>query len=105
MVLGSALISFFYMQLSSVPSTIVEVFLLFNLASFVIDLSLCFYSVALIYIFIFVLVPYYSHDCSFVVQSEFKEPDSSISLFLSQGYLGYSGTFVFPNKLYWFFLL
>ena len=93
------------MQLSSVPSTIVEVFLLFNLASFVIDLPLCFYSVPLIYIFIFVLVPYCSHDCSFVVQSEFKEPHSSISLFLSQGYFGYSGTFVFPNKLYCVFLL
>ena len=76
---------------------------LFNLASFVIGLSLCFYSVPSIYISAFVLVPYWSHDCSFVVQSEFREPDSFISIFLSQGCFGYSETFVFPNKFYCFF--
>ena len=58
-----------------------------------------FYPVPLIYISVFVPVPYCLDCCSFVVQSEVREPDASSSIFLSQGCFGYSGSFVFPYKL------
>ena len=44
-------------------------------------------------------VPYCLDYCSFVVQSEVREPDSSSSVFPSQDCFGYSGSFVFPYKL------
>ena len=58
-----------------------------------------FYSVPLIYMSVFVPVPYCLDYCSFVVYSEVREPDSSRSIFLSQGCFCYSGSFVFPYKL------
>ena len=58
-----------------------------------------FYLVPLVYVSVFVPVPYRLDDCGFVVQSEVKKVDSSSSILLSQDYLGYSGSFVFPYKL------
>ena len=45
-------------------------------------------------------VPYSLDDCSFVVEPEGKEPDSSSSIFLFQDCFGYLWSFVFPHKLY-----
>ena len=58
-----------------------------------------FYSVPLIYISVFVPVPYCLDDCSFVEESEVRQVDSSSSILLSQDYFGYSRFFVFPYKL------
>ena len=55
-----------------------------------------FYPVPLIYISVFVPAAYCLDYCSFVVESEVREPDSSSSVFLSQDCFGYSGSFVFP---------
>ena len=80
---------------------------LYILASFVedkvsIDMwnNLCaFYFVPLIYISVFVPVPYCLDDCGFVVESEVRQVDSSSSILLSQDYFGYSRFFVSPYKL------
>ena len=53
----------------------------------------------LIYISVFVPVPYCLDDCSFVVEPEVKQVDSSSSILLSQDSFGYSRFFVFPYKL------
>ena len=58
-----------------------------------------FYLVPSIDIFVFVPVPYGFDDCSFAVLSEVRKPNSSISVFLFQDCLGYSGSFVFPYRL------
>ena len=58
-----------------------------------------FYSVPLIYISVFVPVPYCLDDCGFVVEPEVRPVDSSSSILLSQDYFGYSRFFVFPYKL------
>ena len=58
-----------------------------------------FYLVPLVYISVFVPVPYCLDDCSFVVQSEVRKADSSSSILLSQDCFGYSGSFVFPYEL------
>ena len=65
-------------------------FLLYILASFVEDkVSIgswiylwAFYFVPLIYISVFVPVPYYLDDCGFVVESEVRQVDSSSSILL-----------------------
>ena len=44
------------------------------------------YSVPLIYVSVFLSVPYFFDYCSFVVQSEVREHDSSTSILLSQEY-------------------
>ena len=78
LVLGSVLISFFYMHLSSFPAPFIEevVFApLYTLASFVKNkvpigawvYFWAFYLVPLVYISVFVPVPYYLDDCSFIV--------------------------------------
>ena len=80
---------------------------LYILASFVKDkVTICvwiylwaFYLVPLSYISVFVPLPYCLDYCSFVEQSEVREPDSTSSIFLSQYCFGYSGSFVFPYKL------
>ena len=56
-----------------------------------------FYFVPLIYISVFVLVPYCLDACGFVVEPEVRQVDSS-SPILSQGCFGYSRFFVFPYK-------
>ena len=49
---------------------------------------------------IFVPVPYCLDDCSFTVKPEVREVDSSSSILPSQDCFGYSGSFVFPYKLW-----
>ena len=54
-----------------------------------------FYPFPLIYISVFVPVPYCLDNCNFVVLSEVREPDSSSSVFLSQDCFGYSSLLCF----------
>ena len=54
-----------------------------------------FYPVPLIYVSIFVSVPYCFDDCSFEIQSEAREPDSSNSIFLFQDSLAIQGLLCF----------
>ena len=61
-----------------------------------------FWSVPLIYISVFMPVPYFFDYCNFVVQSEVKGSDFSSFIFLSQDYFGYLGSFVSPYKLHIF---
>ena len=78
-------------------------FPLYILASFVEDkVSIgswiylwAFYSVPLIYISVFVPIPYCLDDCGFVVYSEVRQVDSSSSILLSQDYFSHSRFFVF----------
>ena len=58
-----------------------------------------FYFVALIYISVFVPVPYCLDDCGFVVEPEVRQVDSSSSILLSQDCFGYLSFFVFPYKM------
>ena len=110
MVLENVLVSFFYKWLTSFPSTTVKEIVfnpLYILASFVKDnvsigvwiylWAFCF--VPLIYISVFVLVPYCLDDCGFVVEPEVRQVDSSSFILLSQDCFGYSRFFVFPYKL------
>ena len=79
---------------------------LYILASFVKDkvsigawISLwAFYFVPLIYISVFVPVPYCLDDGGSVVEPEVRQVDSSSSILLSQDCFGYSRFFVFPYK-------
>ena len=53
---------------------------------------------------VFVPLPYCLDDCSFVVEPEVRQVDSSNSMFLSQDCFGYLRFFVLPYKLYhWYF--
>ena len=52
-----------------------------------------------------VTVPYFLYDCSFVIKAETKKADSSSSILLSQDWFGYLRSFVFPYKLWGFFLV
>ena len=80
---------------------------LYILASFVADyltISVwvyfwAFYPIPLIYVSVFVPVPYCFDYCSVAVQPEVREHDSFSSLLLSQGCFGYLRSFVFPHKL------
>ena len=56
------------------------------------------YFVPLIYISVFVPVPYCLDDCGFVVEPEVRQADSSSSILLCQDCFGYSRFFVFPYK-------
>ena len=58
-----------------------------------------FYFIPLIYISVFVPVPYCLDDCGFVVEPEVRQVDSSSSILLSQDCFGYSRFFVVPYKL------
>ena len=58
-----------------------------------------FYFVPLIYISVFVPVPYCLDDCGFVVEPEVRQVDSSSSILPSQDCFGYSRFFVFPYKV------
>ena len=59
--------------------------------------AFCF--VPLIYISVFVLVPYCLDNCGFVVEPEVRQVDSSSSILLSQYCFDYLRFFVFPYKL------
>ena len=65
---------------------------LYVLSSFVIDqLTIgIFYPVLLVYISVFVPIPYCFDDCSFIVLSKVQKLDSSIFVFLFQHWFGYS---------------
>ena len=52
--------------------------------------------VPLVCISVFVPVPYCLDDYSFVVKSQVRKVDSSSSIFHSQDFFDYSGSFVFP---------
>ena len=54
-----------------------------------------FYFVSLIYISVFVPVPYCRDDCGFVVEPEVMKVDSSNSILLSQDCFGYLSYFFF----------
>ena len=110
MVLESVLVSFFYKWLTDFPAPLVKEIVfnpLYILASFVKDkVSIgvwtylwAFYFVLLIYISVFVPVPYCLDDCGFVVEPEVRQVDFSSSILLSQDCFGYSTFFVFPYKL------
>ena len=47
----------------------------------------------LVYISVFVLVPYCLDDCGFVVEPEFRQVDSSSSILLTQDCFGYLSFF------------
>ena len=59
-----------------------------------------FYFVPLIYISVFVPVPYCLDDCCFVVEPEVRQVDSSSSILLSQDCFGYLRLIIFPYKLW-----
>ena len=110
MVLESVLVSLVYKWLTVFPAPLDEEIVfspLYILASFVKDkVSIgvwsclwAFYFVPLIYISVFVPVPYCLDDCGFVVEPEARQVDSSSSILLSQDCFGYSRFFVFPYKL------
>ena len=56
-------------------------------------------SFLLIYISVFVPVPYYFHDYRFLVQSEVRQPDCSSSVFLSHDCFGFRVLCVFIQIL------
>ena len=58
-----------------------------------------FYPIPLICVSVFASSPDSFDDCSFVVLSEVREPDSSRSVFLSQDCFDYLVSFVFPYKM------
>ena len=58
-----------------------------------------FYFVPLIYISVFVSVPYCLDDYGFVIETAVRQVDSSTFILLSQDFFGYSRFFVFPYKL------
>ena len=60
---------------------------------------LAFYFAPLIYISVFVPVPYCLDDRGFVVEPEIRQVDSSSSSLLSQDCFGYWRFFVFPYRL------
>ena len=104
MVLGNVLISLFYTLLSRIPSTLTEETMyspLYVLASLVKDkvpisawvYLWVFYLVPLVYISVFVPVPYCLDNCSSVVESEVRNVDSSTSIIVSQDCFGNFGVF------------
>ena len=58
-----------------------------------------FYLVPLIYISVFVPVPYCLDDCGFVVQPDVRQVDSSSSILLSQDCFGYSRFFCTSTQI------
>ena len=115
MVLESVLVSFFYKWLTSFPAPLVKEIVfspLYILASFIKDkVSIgvwiylwAFYFVPLVYVSVFVPVPYCLDDCGFVVQPEVRQVDSSSSILLSQDWFGFRGfsfvcLFLFCNSI------
>ena len=59
-----------------------------------------FYSVPLIYVFVFVPVPYCFDYCRFIVQFEIRACDTFCFLLCSQNYFSYSEYFVYPHQFY-----
>ena len=61
--------------------------------------SMGFVSVPLVFISVFVPVPYSLDDRSTEASSDVRKVDSSSSILLSQDCFGYSESFVFPYEL------
>ena len=59
---------------------------------------LAFYFVPLIYVSVFVPVPYCLDDCSFVVEPEVRQVDSTSSILLSQDCFDYSSFLYFHRN-------
>ena len=55
--------------------------------------------IPLVYISVFVPVPYILDDCNFGVWSEIRRVDSSSFILISQDCFGYLGSFLFPYEL------
>ena len=64
-----------------------------------------FYFVPLIYISVFVPVPYCLDDSGFVVETEVREVDSSSSILLSQDCFGYLSFFCISIQIMKIFVL
>src|SRR5574340_1100570 len=64
-----------------------------------------FYFVPLIYISVFVPVPYFLDDCGFVVEPEVRQVDSSSSILLSQDCFGFSRFFCISIQILKLFVL
>ena len=64
-----------------------------------------FYSVPLIYIYVFVPVPYCLDDCGFVVDPEVRQVNSSSSIPLSKDCFGYSRFFCISTQIVKLFVL
>ena len=107
MVLGSVQFHYFKCSYPVFPAIFIEeaVFAtLYILASFVKDKVTIgawvyfwtFYLVPLVYISVFVPVPYCLDDCGFVVEPEVRQVVSSSSILLSQDCFGYSRFYVCP---------
>ena len=64
-----------------------------------------FYSVPLVYISVFVPVPYCLDDCGFVVEPEVRQVDSSRSILLSQDCFGHSRFFCISIQIVKLFVL
>ena len=64
-----------------------------------------FYFVPLIYLSVFVPVPYCLGDCGFVVEPEVRQVDSSSSILLSQDCFGYSRFFCISIQIMKLFVL
>ena len=62
------------------------------------------YLILLIYISVFLSVPYHLDYCKFVVQSEVRQVDSSIFIFLFQLCYGYFGIFCVSINTVKFFI-
>ena len=64
-----------------------------------------FYFVPLIYISVFVPVPYCLDDCDFVAEPEVRQVDSSSSILLSEDHFGYSRFFCISIQIVKLFVL
>ena len=64
-----------------------------------------FYFVPIMYISVFVPIPYCLDDCGFVVELEVRQIDSSSSIFLSQVCFGYSRFFCISIQIVKLFVL
>ena len=115
MVLESVLVSFFYKWLTSFPSTMLKRLSFFHYIflpplSKMVNIGVwiylwAFYFVPLIYISVFVPVPYCFDDCGFVVEPEVRQVDSSSSNFLSQDCFGYLSFFCISIQIVTLFVL
>ena len=114
--LESVLVSLVYKWLTVFPAPLVEEIVfspLYIFASFVKDkvfvgaqTFLCaFYFDLLLYISVFVPVPYCLDDCGFIVEPEIKQVDSSSSILLSQDCFGYSRFFCISIQIVKLFVL
>ena len=108
-VLERVLLSFCYTRCPLFPARLIEEAVFFpqcNLTSFVKDklpkgswvYLWYFYLVLLVYISVFVPIPYSLDDCGFVVEPEVRQVDSFSSILLSQDFLAIQGFLYFHKN-------